>query len=75
MNVCLVVFILEKNVVEGFDVFKSVKKQVPVENEEDKEEEDGPSEAKKELNRQMEVCYLFVFFYNQEICTVLQFSH
>ncbi|KAI9154394.1 hypothetical protein LWI28_025715 [Acer negundo] len=46
----------EKDAVEGFNVFTGSNQsaQTVVMNEENEKEEDGPSKAKKELNRQME---------------------
>ncbi|TXG59139.1 hypothetical protein EZV62_016968 [Acer yangbiense] len=48
--------ILEKDAVEGFNVFTGSNQsaQTIVVNEENEKEEDGPLKAKKELNRQME---------------------
>lgn len=53
-------FVLKKETVEGFNVFKSSKKLAPVVNKENDKEEGGPSKAKKELNRQMEVFFFFL---------------
>lgn len=43
---------------EGFNVFKGSKQLAPAVNKEKENAEDGPSKAKKELNRQIEVLFL-----------------
>ncbi|KAH7519052.1 hypothetical protein JRO89_XSUnG0145600 [Xanthoceras sorbifolium] len=45
---------LTTTAVEGFNVFKGANQSALVVNEENEKEEDGPSKAKKELNRQIE---------------------
>lgn len=52
-----------KEAVDGFNVFKSSKKSASGVSEEVDKEEDGPTKAKKELYRQMEVInFYFVLF-------------
>lgn len=51
-------FVLEKETVEGFTVFKSSKQLAPAVDKEKEKVEDGPSKAKKELNKQIEVLFL-----------------
>lgn len=55
---CFTLFVLEKETVEGFNVFKSSKQLAPAVDKEKEKVEDGPSKAKKELNKQIEVLFL-----------------
>lgn len=43
---------------EGFNVFKSSKQLAPAVDKEKEKVEGGPSKAKKELNKQIEVLFL-----------------
>lgn len=61
-------FVLEKETVEGFNVFKSSKQLAPAVDKEKEKVEDGPSKAKKELNKQIEVLFLPSLCFSHSRC-------